>query len=93
MSRLEWNATALADLDRLESFLNSKNPLAAERAIKAIKDATRLLATFPDAGQHYRSDYRQLIVRFSSSGYIVLYRLDNAVVEIVRVRHMRETDY
>jgi plasmid stabilization system protein ParE len=93
MPRVEWNAAALADLDGLESFLYSRNPRAANEAIAAIRAATRLLSDFPDAGPIYRDGYRQLSVRFSNSGYLVLYRPNEHAVEIVRIRHMREDQY
>src|SRR5690242_3861263 len=96
MPRVIWTNRALNDLDRLEQFLWTKSPLAAERAIRTILEATRLLEDFPQAGRPAADldpEHRELPVPFSSSGYVVLYGYDGAWVEILFVRHMREDDF
>ncbi|MBI4923614.1 MAG: type II toxin-antitoxin system RelE/ParE family toxin [Devosia nanyangense] len=93
MLRIDWTRQALADLDRLEGFLFHKNPQAAARAVLAIVDAARQLTDFPDRGRLARDDYRELPVRFSNGGYIILYQVAGNTVRIVRVRHMREDQF
>ena len=94
MHRIDWTARALADLDRFEYFLFQNNELAAERSIVAIVSAVDGLSLFPNRGRAATEEgYRELPVRYSNSGYVVLYQVKPDVVRIVRVRHMREDDY
>eukprot|EP01035_Chromulina_nebulosa_P002352 gene2352-3181_t len=90
MPRVVWSHRALTDLDRLEAFLHHKNPRAAIEAIDAIYGSARRLADTPEIGRPARLGLRELLVRFSNGGYLVLYAVDPEVVQIVRVRHQRE---
>jgi plasmid stabilization system protein ParE len=93
MLRVAWTRAALADLDRLEAFLVEKSPRSASRAVVAIMDATRVLARFPHAGRMTKDldpEHRELIVKFSDSGYIVHYGVLADRIEILDVRHQRE---
>jgi len=95
MARIAWTHAALADLDRLESFLWQASPVSAERAITAILDATELLQQFPEAGRPSADldpDHRELLLPFGNSGYVVGYGVYRGTVEILSVRHMREDD-
>ncbi len=95
MARVTWIDEALADLDRLEAFLSEKSPRSAARAIVTIIDATEILKDFPGAGRmsdDLDPEQRDLLVPFSSSGYIVGYGVFDDEVEIFNVRHMREDD-
>lgn len=97
-SRLQWTEEAFADLDRLEAFLYSKSPSAAEEAIDTILAAIDDLRVFPLIGRSVSdadedSPYREFIVPFSNSGYLVLYVDDGRTVEIHRVRHQSEAGY
>lgn len=93
--RLTWTDDALADLDRLETFLWEKSARSAHDAIFTIIDATEILKRFPDAGRMAEDldpEHRELLVPFSNSGYIVGYGVYGDEVEIFNVRHMREDD-
>jgi plasmid stabilization system protein ParE len=96
MYQLEWSRRALADLDRLDAFLFVKNARAAEAAIDTILAAADELRHFPLIGRPLSDDepeYRELPVPFSNSGYVLLYRWLNDVVEVQAVKHMREDQY
>ncbi len=93
MHRVDWTIQALADLDRLEDFLFYKNALAASRAVTTLVAATDQLASFPELGRPAPEGNRELIVKFSGSGYFVLYKAEDDGVRILRVRHMREDEY
>lgn len=91
MYRIDWTVEALADLDRLEDFLFEKNPPAADRAIMSITQAVDQLTTFPSRGRP-AGDFRELVVKFSSGGYVVRYSVAQDQVRIVGVRSQREDD-
>lgn len=96
MTTLEWSRYALADLARLDAFLRAKNPRAADDAIDLLLAAAQELIAFPALGRPFEGaddSYRELIVRFSNSGYLILYRYADDIVDIQAVRHQREENY
>lgn len=83
-------------LGRLHAFLNANNPRAATAAAALILLSTSELGEFPFRGRPLSEDepqYREFLVPFSNSGYVVLYRVDDDRVEIQAVKHMREAGY
>ncbi len=38
-------------------------------------------------------EYRELVIGFGDSGYVVLYRYDDAIAVILAVRHQKEAGY
>lgn len=93
---VEWSTRSAADLRRLRAFLVSKSPLAASLAVNTIITATIELSQFPSIGRPLNEDepeFRELLVPFSSSGYVVLYRFDGLNVEIQAIKHMSEAGY
>ena len=98
MPRLIWTPPALLDMQRLYRFLADKNPDAAKRAAKAIRDGVRVLARQPGVGrpvQDMPTQYREWMIDFGDSGYVALYRHAERVdlVAILAVRHQREAGY
>ena len=96
MPKVIWSRNALSDVHRLYQFLAGKNPDAARRAAKTIRQSVKLMSAHPDAGRHpdgMESDYRELIVGFGDSGYVALYRCDGDVCVILAVRHQKEAWY
>ena len=51
MPRLIWSPEALLDIQRLYRFLAAKSPEAAKRAVKAIREAVKILASSPEVGR------------------------------------------
>ena len=47
MPRLIWTPHALGDVQRLHRFLLGKNPDAARRAVRAIRDGMKVVAQQP----------------------------------------------
>jgi plasmid stabilization system protein ParE len=93
MSRVIWTPAALADVQRLHRFLVSKNPDAARRAVKAIRSGVKTLERQPEVGRPAEDmdpGFREWLVRFGDSGYVVLYRHEAPLVVILAVRHQRE---
>ena len=96
MPSLIWTKQALADLARLHRFLAERNPDAARRAVRAIRDGMRLLEAHPEAGRPVEgmdSEFRERWIGFGRGGYLALYRLDGSRVVILTVRHGREPGF
>jgi plasmid stabilization system protein ParE len=51
MPRLIWTPQALRDVQRLYRFVADKNPDAANRAVKAIREGVKVLAHQPGIGR------------------------------------------
>ena len=79
------------DLERLETFLLERNPKAAVRAARAIRDAVLSLEDSAECGPLV-SDLgtRELAVRFGRNGYAVQYRVLDDIVLVARIFHKRE---
>jgi len=62
----------------------------------AIFAAANDLRTFPGIGRPLSDetpDHRELVIPFSDSGYVLLYRVLGDIVDIQAVKHMREAGY
>lgn len=95
--RIRYTASARHDLLRLYRYLLDRDVAAAECALKALRKCTDVLEQFPftcrKTDQH-NPFLRELILPFGSSGYVVLFEIeDAATVTILAVRHQREDDY
>jgi plasmid stabilization system protein ParE len=93
MSRLIWSPAALLDVQRLYRFLAPKNIDAAKRAVTAIRQGVRVLGQQPGIGRpidEMPDEFREWIIDFGDSGYVVRYRFDSNVVTILTVRHQKE---
>jgi plasmid stabilization system protein ParE len=93
MPELMWAPQALRDIQRLHAFLAPKNPLAASRAVREIRQGVKLLGQHPEAGRPVEGlaiEFRQWPMDFGNSGYVAVYRYDGQKVLIVSVRHAQE---
>jgi len=96
MPHLIWTRRALGDLVRLQEFLQPKSPRAARAATDAILAGLDRAQQFPESGRpvdDLPAEYREVVVPFSSSGYLIRYRLEGGGIVVVAVRHMREAGY
>jgi plasmid stabilization system protein ParE len=96
MPQLIWTPPALADVARLHSFLASKNPDAASRAVKAIRQGVKILAQHPEIGRPIEdlpAEFREWVIEFGQGAYVALYRYDGKQIVILAVRHGREAGY
>ena len=96
MAALIWSPGALGDVQRLYRFLASKNPDAAKRAVKAIRNGVKILASHPAIGrpaEEMEPEFREWMIDFGDSGYITLYRYDGVTAIILAVRHQKEAGY
>lgn len=93
MPRLIWSPSALRDVSRLHRFLASKDPAAALRAVKSIRQGVKLLEQHPQAGRPMGglpAEFREWPMDFGSGGYVALYRATGEEVIVLAVRHARE---
>jgi plasmid stabilization system protein ParE len=96
MPSLKWTPQALADVQRLHRFLASKNPEAATRAVQSIRAGVRILASQPRVGhpaEDLDPEFREWLIRFGQSGYLVLYRIEGDEVILLSIRHGREAQH
>lgn len=96
MPRLSWSPSALRDVHRLYRVLAEKNIDAGRRAVKAIRDGVKIIAVQPAIGrpaEDMEPEYREWMIDFGDSGYVVLYRYDEQAAVILAVRHQREAGY
>ena len=96
MAKLVWTPPALRDIQRMRAFLAPRNPDAARRAVRAIRQGVKALAAHPEAGRPVDDlppEFREWHIPFKADGYIVLYRFDGRLVAMLAVRHGREAGY
>ena len=95
MAQIVYSRIGLANLERLYRFLAEKNPDAAARAIRTIRDKINILSRHPRLGRvdSEQPEYRELLISFGDAGYVARYRLDGGIVVILAVRHAREAGY
>ncbi|MBF0139452.1 MAG: type II toxin-antitoxin system RelE/ParE family toxin [Magnetococcales bacterium] len=96
MSQVRFAPVAIRDLQRLREFLRPKNPVAARRAGETIIKALEVLGRQPQIGRPVEDmahNYREWLINFGDSGYVVRYRFDGDEITILAVRHQKETGY
>jgi len=82
--------TARAELDLLDiwSYIGRRNPQAADRLLDALESKSTALAENPYLGMA-RSDIADGVRHFPVGNYLILYRIVDDGVEIVRYVHGR----
>ena len=95
MAQIVYSRNGLANLERLYRFLADKNPDAAIRAVRTIRDKVKVLSRHPRLGRidSEQPDCRELLIPFGDAGYVARYLLDGKTVIILAVRHAREAGY
>ena len=96
MPRLIWTPEALRDVQRCYRFLATRNPRAATRAVQSIREGMQTVAAHPAVGRPVEKmdpEFREWLIGFGGSGYIVLNRLDGDRAVVLAVRHQREARY
>lgn len=96
MPRLKWTPQSLREIARLHEFLAAKSADAARRAIRAIRQGLKPLASHPEMGrpiEEMPEEFREWVIEFGAGAYVVLYRYDGKEVVILAIRHGREAGY
>jgi addiction module RelE/StbE family toxin len=85
-----WTSPARRDLDRHVDYIARQNPAAALRVDDAIREAVERLADQPHRGRPgQRVGTRELVIA-EFPAYLVVYRLTETEVRILRVWHGRQ---
>lgn len=87
---------AIRDLQRLREFLRPRSADAARRAGEAIRKGVKILGAHPRLGRmvdDLPEEFREWLIDFGDSGYVVRYRVDEAAVTILSIRHQKEVGY
>lgn len=83
--RVEWQPTALADLEAIFAYLLPLNPFAAERVVQGLTIAADSLNTFPQRGRPGRvKGTRELVAVWP---YVMVYEVRDEAVVILRLWH------
>lgn len=96
MPQLIWTPEALQGVQRCYRFLAPKNPDAASRAVRAIREGMKIVAAHPGVrrpADKMDPEFREWLIPFGDSGYVVLYRVDGDLAVVLAVRHQREAGY
>jgi plasmid stabilization system protein ParE len=96
MSRLIWSPQALLDVQRLYRFLADKNTDAAKRAVRTLRTGVKALGHQPGIGRpiaDMADEFREWVIDFGDSGYVVRYRIGADVVTVLAVRHQKEVGF
>ena len=84
--RLAWTESALSDLRALRAYIAEHDPEAASKVALAILDGVERLTDFPASGRPGRlPDTRELVI--PGSRYLVIYRVKDEALEVLRVLH------
>jgi plasmid stabilization system protein ParE len=82
-----WLSEAIDDLEDIAAFITEWNPVAAQKLVDQVVDATQPLAHFPYMGRQGRvPGTRELLPH---ANYCVVYEVKVASVEITAVLHAR----
>jgi toxin ParE1/3/4 len=83
---LRWTQEAAADLERIADYLFAHAPERAERLVRTLYEAPGSLLTFPNRGRSGKKEgTRELVM--SPLPYIVVYRVREDTVYVVRILH------
>lgn len=95
MAVIRYTPRASSDLLRLVDFLAETDPPAAVETAGLIASAVEALRFHPLLGRPVESGYRELTISRGRSGYLALYRYDDARdrVLVLSIRHQREAGY
>jgi toxin ParE1/3/4 len=84
--QIKWLRRALRNLEQAHNYILQENPEAAKELILKIQTTASQLENYPFMGKPGRvEDTRELVIHNTS--YIVIYRIKEELVEILRVLH------
>jgi toxin ParE1/3/4 len=86
LARIRWTTAATTDLESIADYLFEKSPLNAAQLVRKIYEAPTNLKNYPNLGRTGKKDgTRELVL--SPLPYIVIYKIVDDTVFIVRVLH------
>ncbi len=93
MPQVIFAPAAVRDMVRLRDFLRAKSPGAEQRAGEAIRQGLHALGVHARMGrliEELPEHYREWLIDFGDSGYVVRYRIDAESLTILALRHQKE---
>lgn len=96
MPQVVFAPAALRDLQRLRDFLRPKSAEAARWSGEAIREGVKILSAHPGLGRmvdDLPEQFREWLIEFGDSGYVVRYRISAETVTILAIRHQKEAGY
>ena len=94
--KIQWSLNAIQGLQRVYRFLAEHDIDVAKKSAKIIRQGTAILRKYPNAGrqaQDLNPEHQELLISFGSSGYSVLYEVDDSGIIILAVKQQREREY
>ena len=95
MPQVIFAPAAIRDLQRLRDFLRPKSAEAAQRGCSDPSGVT-ILGAHPRLGRTIEDlpeAFREWLIDFGDSGYVVRYRIGDDAVTILAIRHQKEAGY
>jgi addiction module RelE/StbE family toxin len=84
--KIRWSPEAAADFSGIIEYVRTQNPSAADRIARTIYDSVTSLESLSQRGRPGRvADTRELVL--TPLPFIVVYRVKQNRVEVVRVLH------
>lgn len=84
--QVKWLKWALRNLEQARNYVFQDNPTAAQELIIKIQNAANQLQKYPFMGKNGRVECtKELII--SNSPYILIYRVKEESVEVLRILH------
>jgi toxin ParE1/3/4 len=84
--RLRWSDEAAEDLERITNYLFAETPQHASDLVRAIYNAPQALLQSPHRGRPGKKEgTRELVL--SPLPYLVVYRIADDAIQIVRILH------
>jgi plasmid stabilization system protein ParE len=95
--QVRYSLAAAQKIRQLCDYYAAIDPELRRRAMSAIVTSLNALAQRPRIGRPFFLDvaYRERIIRFGSSHFVALYRIDedNGFILVSAIRHEREMGY
>lgn len=82
--KLRFSQRAANDLRAIHSFIAESNPANARRWLTRLRQVCDLLCDSPRMGKQ-RDEFAPGLRTVVHKGYVIIYRISNAAVEVVRV--------
>jgi len=96
MPQVIFAPSAIRDLQRLRDFLRPKSADAAHRVGEAIRQGVKILGAHPCLGRmvdDLPEQFREWLIDFGDSGYVLRYRINDDAVTILAIRHRKQAGY
>jgi plasmid stabilization system protein ParE len=95
MATLHYSQDFQIDLQRLLDFFLTGHTEDADGLVELILDGLETLQQHPSVGRIFNNGLRELVISRGKSGYLALYEYNPILdrVDILRIRHQRESGY